>query len=112
MNNLKSRLAVAAAFVALSTPAFAESGIDGDPTFPAIANPAPAIVLGAQGNEAAGLLAADPTFPVTGNVLPAITLVEQDSNRPAVEEPADWAPNAHYAVELTPAPARRVAQVK
>jgi hypothetical protein len=112
MSHLKTRLAVAAAFVALSSPAFAASGIDGDPTFPAIENPAPAIALRGQGNEAEGLLSADPTFPVTGNVTPAIALVKQDSDRPQVERPADWAPKGHYAVELAPAQAQRVAQVK
>jgi hypothetical protein len=113
MSRTNSRLAVAAILAALSVPAYASDAYD--PTQPAVERPAPAIAVRAgQGDELQGLVASDPTWPAaTANASPAIAL-SPEASRVDVEPPAEWAPEAHYAVELAPAQAspERVAKAR
>lgn len=112
-----SPLAVAAVLASLSAPALAADpatcSVCDDPTQPAHVGSAPAFALAAAGGEAEAIAAADPTQPRTGNAAPAVALRREDGGAPVVEQPAEWAPKAHYALEVAPAaaPAERVATV-
>jgi len=112
MSSTKTRIALAAVVAALSAPALAgdvsESSVYGDPTWPAIEQPAPAITLHAQGGEAEALRRADPTWPETTSALPSIALVPQPADRPLFDPAGPFEPAVHYAVVLG-APEQRVA---
>lgn len=111
MTRTTSRIALAAVLAAVSVPAFAAdaSSVSGDPLFGPSDNSAPAIVAYAQGDEAEALRA-DPNFPAIETAAPAFALV-RESGAPQIDEPAEWAPTAHYAIELG-AKAERVAQAR
>jgi hypothetical protein len=115
MSSKNSRFALAAALAALSLPAFAgdvaPSSISGDPTWPAIENPAPAIAVRAQGGEVQALLA-DPLFPATDSAAPALAAVAvpDDGGPQNIDE---GAPAPSYAIRLsTPKAAEHVAAVR
>lgn len=107
-----TKIALAAVLASLSVPAFAAdtSSISGDPLFGPIDNPAPAIVLDAKGAEAEALRA-DPTFPAIETAAPAVALVREEG-APSIEAPAEWAPTAHYAIELGAKTTERVAKAR
>ncbi len=112
MSSRNSRIALAAVLAALSAPALADDApacsVCGDPTWPALQSPAPAIALEAQGGEAEALAAADPTWPETTSAMPAIALSPHRSDGPRAEPAVPSAPRVDYAVVLG-GPARRVA---
>jgi hypothetical protein len=114
MSSTKSKIALAAALAAMSLPAFAAdeatSSITGDPTWPAIEHPAPALAVNAAGGEVEALRT-DPLFPVTDSAAPSIALVPYDVEGPQTDPVEEWAPPAPYAVDLTPS-ASRVAKAK
>ena len=88
---MKTRIALAAVIATLSAPAFAAdntSAIAGDPTWPAIENPAPALVVNHRGNAEA--LRADPTFPATDNAAPAVALVSVPDDGPTFQPAETW----------------------
>ncbi len=101
------RIGLTVLLASLSLPALAAepSGTVDDPTWPAIERPAPAVSLNATGGEAAALRAADPTWPEVQSAAPVI-LLQQEAGAPQIEQPANWAPGEHYAVELAPQTAR------
>jgi hypothetical protein len=91
MSRTMNRIALAAVLSTLSAPAFAAdttSAIAGDPTWPAIENPAPAIVVNHRGNVEA--LRADPTFPATDNASPALALVAVPDEGPTYQPAETW----------------------
>lgn len=107
MTSRNIRIALAAVLATLSAPAFAgdstASAISGDPTWPAIENPAPAVVLHARGGEVQAL-DADPLFPETDNAAPAVALVAvPDDGRPEFEPAEGWE-TPSFAVVLPSAP--------
>ncbi|HEY6001724.1 MAG TPA: hypothetical protein VIV57_02540 [Anaeromyxobacter sp.] len=112
MSNTTIRFALAAALAALSVPAFAAdaSSVSGDPLFGPSDNLAPAITVYAKGGEAEALNA-DPTFPAIESAAPAIALV-REAGAPSIETPAEWAPTAHYAIELGAKTTERVAKAR
>jgi hypothetical protein len=112
MSTTKSRFALAAVLASLSVPAFAAdaSSVSGDPLFGPSDNLAPAIVVNATGQEAEALRA-DPTFPAIESAAPAIALVREEG-APTIETPAEWAPTAHYAIELGAKTTERVAAAR
>jgi hypothetical protein len=115
MTRTTSRFALAAVLTALTVPAFAsaESSISGDPTWPAIENPAPAVALRAQGGEAQALLASDPTFPLTDSAAPAIALVAiPDDGGPQADPVEEWEPTPNVAIALSASKVERVATVR
>jgi hypothetical protein len=112
MRTLKSRIALAATLLAISTPALADDGracsICGDPTFPAVENPTPAIALPADGGEAEASLRADPTWPDAGAAAPAIRLEPRPEDGPQLDPLNPTAPEMNYAATME-APATRIA---
>jgi hypothetical protein len=118
MSNTKSRFALAAVLAALSAPAFAgdaaRSSVSGDPTWPVIENPAPAVAVNAKGGEAQALLRADPTWPATDSASPAIALVAvPDDGGPQIDPVEQWEPTPSYAIELSaPKATEQVATVR
>lgn len=111
MTSRNSRFALAAALATLSLPAFAESSISGDPTWPAIENPAPAVEVRAQGGEVRALRA-DPLFPATDSASPAFATVAipEDGGPQNIDE-GDLSPS--YAIQLSaPKTAEHVAAVR
>lgn len=112
MSSTKSRIALAAVLAALSAPAFAGEAaacaVCGDPTWPALDSPAPALGLRARGGEAEALVRADPTWPETTSALPSMTLVAHPADGPRLDPEDPGAPAVQWAVELG-APASRVA---
>ncbi|HEY6098081.1 MAG TPA: hypothetical protein VIW03_01535, partial [Anaeromyxobacter sp.] len=84
---------------------------DGDPNFPALENPAPALAVRGQGDDAAWLRA-DPSFPATDRLAPAIALTPQAADERQLPSGEGWEPAAHYAVELAPARSERVAKAR
>lgn len=110
MKTLKNRLAVAAALAALSLPVVAAAeqvgSVTGDPTFPSLDNPAPAMVLRGDGSRSS---LSDPTFPEVATVAPAARLTPYVSDAPAVD-PVENVPVAHVAVVPEAAPQQASAQ--
>lgn len=91
MSRTMNRIALAAVLVTLSAPAFAAdttSAIAGDPTWPAIEHPAPALVVNARGDVQA--LRADPLFPATDNAAPTIALVAVPDEGPTFQPAETW----------------------
>lgn len=112
MTSTKTRIALAAAVAALALPALARdastSAIAGDPTWPAIENPAPAVALSAQGTAAVN---ADPTWPQYA-AAPAAVMVSHPADGATYEPAVPAAPVVHYAVELGAPATSRVASSK
>jgi hypothetical protein len=112
MMTMKSRIALAAALAAISTPALAKDArtcsICGDPTFPAIESPAPALALSADAGEAEAFLSADPTWPDAGAAAPAIRLEPRPEDGPQLDPLNPTAPEMNYAATME-APATRIA---
>lgn len=103
-------IALAAALSAISTPSLADdstSSISGDPNFPAIDSPAPALAMKADGSESAEALNADPNWPGTVLASPAIRLeIQADEGQHDPLNPTS--PEDTYAVVMG-APAIRIA---
>ena len=108
-----SRIALAAALAVISSRTLADEGstcsICGDPTFPAIDHPAPALVMPADGGETAAALQTDPTWPGTEYASPAVRLEIQPGDRPELDPLNPTAPVERYAATLG-APATHVAK--
>jgi len=107
MNRTNIRIALAAVLATSSAPAFAGdsavSAIAGDPTWPAIENPAPSVVLHDRGGEVQALRA-DPLSPDTDNAAPAVALVAVlDDGGPEFEPAGGWE-TPSFAVVLPSAP--------
>jgi hypothetical protein len=117
MSTTKRRLALAALLAALSTPALAADdavcSVCGDPTFPALENPAPALTLRAQGGAAEALVEVDPTSPADAPRMPAIALVRQPVEEPGPAIITAGVPKAlvRHVIVLGP-PARQVAKAR
>ncbi|HEY6005190.1 MAG TPA: hypothetical protein VIV57_20085 [Anaeromyxobacter sp.] len=112
MMTMKSRIALAAALAAISVPTLADDArtcsICGDPTFPAIDSPAPALALHSDGGQAAALLRADPTWPDAGVASPAIRLEPRPEDGPQIDPLNPTAPELEYAAVMG-APEARIA---
>lgn len=115
MRSTKSHFALAAVLAALSTPALADDAslcsVCGDPTWPELDNPAPALTLRSQGGEVEALVGADPTWPAETAALPGIAVVAQPADGGEVE-PArvDERPAAVDYAAVLGAPVRQVAK--
>jgi hypothetical protein len=113
MSSTNFRIALAAVLATLSAPAFAgDSAISGDPTWPAIESPAPAVILHARGGEVEALRA-DPLFPATDSAAPAVALVAVPDDGGPQAEPAESWQTPSVAIVLPSAPkAEQVAAAK
>jgi hypothetical protein len=104
MMTMKSRIALAAALAVISVPTLADEGrtcsICGDPTFPAIESPAPALALSADGGEAAASLRADPSWPGADIASPAIRLEPRPEDGPQIDPLNPTAPEMKYAASM------------
>jgi hypothetical protein len=92
MSSTKWHVAVVAALGALSFPAFAsgegpatkqDCSVCGDPTWPEIRNPMPAIVVASDAGARTTALQNDPTWPEIRNPLPAIVFPADTGGEPA-----------------------------
>lgn len=114
-SSTKTRFALAAALAVLSTPALAtESAISGDPTWPAIENPAPGATLHAQGGgEAQALLGTDPLWPTTDSASPAFAVIAVPDEGGRQTEPVGaWQPTPSYAIVLSAPQPQQVAAAR
>lgn len=111
MPSLMRRIAVAASLAALSLPALAAESscsVCGDPTFPQLENPAPAMTLRGDGSPSA--VRSDPTFPQVAVLAPAAVLTPHASDAPDVD-PVEGTPNLHVALVPQPSAVQPALQV-
>lgn len=112
MRSIIRRVAVAAALGAVSFPAFAagegpavdpDCSICGDPTWPEIQHPMPAIAIRSDADAADRVLQIDPTWPELRNPVPTIAL-----ERDAADGPADVQTDPTWPEMTSAAPALAV----
>lgn len=114
--SLTNRVAVAAVLGALSFPALAggegpttkqDCSVCGDPTWPEIRSPMPAIVLRSDPGAAKAVLQIDPTWPEIREPMPAIALGPGTGGEPAsVQGDPTWPAMASVAPPLEVRPRR------
>jgi hypothetical protein len=104
MKMITARIALAAALAMLSLPTLADDAptcsVCGDPTWPTLENPAPPVVLHADGSDAASPRRADPTWPELSVALPAMRLVPGPADAPRLDPADPMAPEVSYALLL------------
>jgi len=112
MSSTIRRAAVAAVLCALSLPAFAgdasfdakqDCSVCGDPTWPEIRDPMPAVVIRADPSAARSVVQIDPTWPELQSAMPAIAL-----RADATDEPADVQSDPTWPAMPSVAPALAV----